>query len=248
MKRRLFVSAAASLAGGLYPALSRAQATVAKYIVPYPPGGPTDVLGRIIAHSWAGFSGKNVVVENKAGAAGSIGVDALIRSPADGNTLGTLASATLLANLMGGKLNFDPLKGYTPVCMGYEIALVMVVNPSLLPKVQSVKALQEAAQAQPGQINYSTSSYGSAAHLLGESLQGAGNFKMTYVPYKGAAPALQGLLGGEIGVLFADLVTVLPHIKSGNVRALVVGSSKRVSELPQVPTLIESGYNFHATS
>ncbi len=250
MKRRDFVKSAiaGAAATAWWPGFSMAQANVARYMVPYPPGGPTDLLGRVIANAWGKYSGKTVVVENKAGAAGGIGIESLLRMPANGSNIGTLPNATLLSSLMGNNLNFDPLTGYTPVCMGYEISLVLVVNPEKLPNVYTLEDLIRTARATPDKLNFTTSSYGSAAHLLAESLQGVGNFDMMNVPYKGAAPALMGLLAGEVEVLFSDLVTPLPQITAGTVRPIAVGAAERVSQLPDVPTLIESGFNFHATS
>lgn len=250
MERRTFVKSAlaGAAAAALYPGFSLAQPNVARYIIPYPPGGPTDSLGRIIAQAWGKYSGKTVVVENKAGAAGGIGVETMLRMPPDGDYLATLASATLLSSLMGNTLSFDPLDGYTPVCMGYEISFVLSVNPQKLPNVHTVEELVKAAKSAPSGLNYSTSSYGSAAHLLAESLQAAGNFEMMNVPYKGAAPALIALLAGEVSVMFSDLVTSLPQITAGKIRPIAVLSAARVEQLPEVPTLIESGFNFSGTS
>jgi len=190
-----------------------------------------------------------VVVENKAGASGSIAARQVMDSPADGYTLMMLATPTLLAPHMYKKAGYDTVKNFTPVATVYDLPIVVVVNPSLMPTVTDVQRLITYAKAQPGQLNYTSSGPGSFGHLSMELLKELGQFDMRHVPYKGGVPAITDTIGGQVPVMYADLVAALPHIQSGKLRAIAVGSPQRVAMLPQVKTIAEQGFKgFDAVS
>ncbi len=212
-----------------------------KLIVPFPPGGPTDTASRIVGQRLAERLKQPVVVENRAGASGSIAAAAVAKSPADGYTLMMLATPTLLAPHLYKKAGYDIVKDFSPVATVYDLPIVMVVNPTVLPDVNTLAQLIAKAKAQPGQINYTSSGAGSFGHLSMELLKQLGGFDMQHVPYKGGVPAITDLLGGQVPMMYADLVAALPHIRSGKLRAIAVGSPQRVSMLPEVKTVAEQG-------
>jgi len=220
-----------------------------KLIVPFPAGGPTDTASRILGQKLAERLKQPVVVENKAGASGSIAARQVMDSPADGYTLMMLATPTLLAPHMYKKAGYDTVKNFTPVATVYDLPIVVVVNPSLMPTVTDVQRLITHAKAQPGQLNYTSSGPGSFGHLSMELLKELGQFDMRHVPYKGGVPAITDTIGGQVPVMYADLVAALPHIQSGKLRAIAVGSPQRVAMLPQVKTIAEQGFKgFDAVS
>ena len=220
-----------------------------KLIVPFPAGGPTDTASRILGQKLAERLKQPVVVENKAGASGSIAARQVMDSPADGYTLMMLATPTLLAPHMYKKAGYDTVKNFTPVATVYDLPIVVVVNPSLMPTVTDVQRLITYAKAQPGQLNYTSSGPGSFGHLSMELLKELGQFDMRHVPYKGGVPAITDTIGGQVPVMYADLVAALPHIQSGKLRAIAVGSPQRVAMLPQVKTIAEQGFKgFDAVS
>lgn len=220
-----------------------------KLIVPFPAGGPTDTASRILGQKLSERLKQPVVVENKAGASGSIAARQVMDSPADGYTLMMLATPTLLAPHMYKKAGYDTVKNFTPVATVYDLPIVVVVNPSLMPTVTDVQRLITHAKARPGEINYTSSGPGSFGHLSMELLKELGQFDMRHVPYKGGVPAITDTIGGQVPVMYADLVAALPHIQSGKLRAIAVGSPQRVAMLPQVKTIAEQGFKgFDAVS
>lgn len=220
-----------------------------KLIVPFPAGGPTDTASRILGQKLSERLKQPVVVENKAGASGSIAARQVMDSPADGYTLMMLATPTLLAPHMYKKAGYDTVKNFTPVATVYDLPIVVVVNPSLMPTVTDVQRLITYAKAQPGRLNYTSSGPGSFGHLSMELLKELGQFDMRHVPYKGGVPAITDTIGGQVPVMYADLVAALPHIQSGKLRAIAVGSPQRVAMLPQVKTIAEQGFKgFDAVS
>ena len=220
-----------------------------KLIVPFPAGGPTDTASRILGQKLAERLKQPVVVENKAGASGSIAAKQVMESPADGYTLMMLATPTLLAPHLYKQAGYDTVKNFTPVATIYDLPIVVVVNPTQMPTVTDVQRLITHAKARPGQINYTSSGPGSFGHLSMELLKELGQFDMRHVPYKGGVPAITDTIGGQVPVMYADLVAALPHIQSGKLRAIAVGSPQRVAMLPQVPTIAEQGFKgFDAVS
>jgi tripartite-type tricarboxylate transporter receptor subunit TctC len=209
-----------------------------KLIVPYPPGGLTDAMGRQVAAVLAERLKQPVVIENVAGGGGNIGADRAAKSPADGYTLYLGNNATVgLNTLVYKQLPFDPLKDLAPVTIVAESQTLLVVHPSVPAK--TVPELVALAKAKPGALNFGSTGTGGVSHLAGEMLNTATGIKMTHVAYKGTGPALNDLLGGQIQVMFND--TALPHVKADKLRALAVTGTKRWRDAPEIPTMAEVG-------
>ncbi|HET8749086.1 MAG TPA: tripartite tricarboxylate transporter substrate binding protein [Ramlibacter sp.] len=220
-----------------------------KLIVPFPAGGPTDTASRILGQELATRLKQPVVVENKAGASGAIAAAQVAKLPGDGYTFMMLATPTLLAPHMYKKVGYDTVKDFVPVASVYDLPIVMVVNPGLMPSVTDVQKLITHAKARPGQISYTSSGTGSFGHLSMELLKQLGGFDMQHIAYKGGVPAITDTIGGQVPMMYADLVAALPHIKTGKLRAIGVGSPQRVSVLPDVKTVAEQGFKgFDAVS
>ncbi len=236
---------------GTAPALAQAWPgkQVIKLVVPFPPGGPTDTASRIVGQKLAERLKQAVVVENRAGASGTIAASYVAKSPADGYTLMMLATPTLLAPHLYKGVSYDISRDFAPVATVYDLPIVMVVNPKVLPGVTSLPLLMEKAKAEKGMLNYTSSGPGSFGHLTTEMLKDLGKFEMQHVPYKGGTPAVTDLLGGQVPMMYADLVAALPHIQSGKLLPIAVGSPQRVSLLPDVKTVAEQGFpGFDAVS
>lgn len=229
-----------SLAGGALAQGAWPEKMI-KLVVPFPAGGPTDTASRIVGQKLADRLKQPVVVDNRPGASGSIAAVQVIKSPADGYTLMMLATPTLLAPHLYRKAGYDTVKDFTPVATVYDLPIVIVVNPQLLPQVTDLKGLIAHAKAQKTPLNYTSSGAGSFGHLSMELLKQMGGFDMQHVPYKGGVPAITDTIGGQVPIMYADLVAALPHIKAGKLRAIAVGSPERVVMLPDVPTIAEQG-------
>ena len=236
----------------LLAAQAAAQAWPAKAIklvVPFPPGGPTDTASRILGQQLSDRLKQPVVVENKPGASGAIAAAQFAKTPGDGYTFMMLATPTLLAPHMYKNVAYDTVQDFVPVATVYDLPIVMVVNPQLMPTVTDVQKLITHAKARPGQISYTSSGTGSFGHLSMELLKQLGQFDMQHVAYKGGVPAITDTMGGQVPMMYADLVAALPHVKSGKLRAIAVGSPQRVSVLPEVKTVAEQGFKgFDAVS
>ena len=240
----LAATAAVSAIGLLGTAPAHAQAwpnKMIKLVVPFPAGGPTDTASRIVGQRLSERLGQPVVVENRAGASGSIAAAQVAKSPADGYTLMMLATPTLLAPHLYKKAGYDTVKDFTPVATVYDLPIVIVVNPTLLPDVTDLKSLIAHAKAQKSPLNYTSSGAGSFGHLSMELLKQMAGFDMQHVPYKGGVPAITDTIGGQVPIMYADLVAALPHIQAGKLRAIAVGSPQRVSMLPDTRTIAEQG-------
>lgn len=242
MKKSVLVYAALSFLVAA-PVVATAQAYPAKtvrVVIPWPPGGSNDVVGRIVMQKLTESLGQQFVVDNRGGAAGSIGADIAAKAPADGYTI-MVHSTTHVGNahLYGKKLAYDTLKDFTGVGMLSAQPGVLTVHPSL--PVKSVKEFIALAKARPGQINYSSSGNGSAPHLQMALLISMTGINITHVPYKGGAPQVTALLAGETQASFATVGTVINHIRGGKLRPLGLGSTKPSKALPGVPTLAEAG-------
>ena len=245
-RRILLATTLAALSAGAW-----AQAYPAKSIrlvVPFPPGGGTDIIAREISTKLTTTLGWTFVVDNKPGAGGNLGVDAAAKAPADGYTLVLGQTSNLAINpTLYGKLPYDPFKDLVPVSLVATAPLVLVV-PAASP-YRTVADVVNAAKAKPGEVNFASPGNGTVAHLTGELFQKAAGIKLQHVPYKGSNQALTDLMGGQVQLFMASVPTALPHIKSGKLRAIAVSSAKRVGDLPQVPTIGESGYKgFDATT
>lgn len=234
----LAFAVACTLATGAF-----AQAWPAKpirLVVPFPAGGGTDIIAREVASKVTG-SGYTFVVENKPGSGGNLGVDVAAKSPADGYTLVLGQTSNLAINpTLYAKLPYDPLKDLTPVSLVASAPLVIVVAADS--PYKTLADVVATAKAKPGFLNYATSGNGTVAHLATESFQKAASVKLTHVPYKGAAQGATDLIGGQVQLYVSSIPTLIGHIKSGKMRAVAVTSAKRADDLPQVPTIAESGY------
>jgi len=218
-----------------------------KLIVPYAAGGPTDVLGRMVADYLGRDLKQTVVVENKAGAQGAIGAEAAARSEPDGYTLFfTAASLFVLNPLLYKKLPYDPDKDFRMLEVITDIPMIMEVHPSVPAK--TVAEFVAYAKANPGKLNFGSAGTGGTTHLAGEMFKLMTGIDMVHVAYKGAGPALTDLLSGNIQLMFDTLGTALPPVKGGLLRPLAVSSAQRITDLPDVPTVAESGYPDYAVS
>jgi tripartite-type tricarboxylate transporter receptor subunit TctC len=211
-----------------------------RLIVPASPGGGADFLARIVGIKLTEAMGQSVVVDNRAGASGTIAADITAKSVGDGYTvLMGQSTSIVIAPQIYQKLNYDTLRDLKPVTLVAEVPNVLVVHPSV--PANSVKELIALAKAKPGLLNFGSSGNGAPTHLAGEMFKTATGTRMVHVPYKGAGPAANALIAGEIQVMFAPIVSVLPHVKAGRLRALGVTSATRSAAAPELPTLSESG-------
>ncbi len=209
-------------------------------IVPFPGGGSTDVMNRILAEKLKELLGQPVVLDFKPGAGGNIGTEMAARAAPDGYTLVFVAMPQIISRSVYPKLGYDLLKDFEAVGTFLETSPVLVVNPAL--GVKSVRELVAAAKAQPGKIEYGTGGNGTSAHLLGELLKRDTGTDLLHVPYKGAAAAVTDLVGGQIKVMFETPPSIVGHVKSGTLVPLAVMGPKRLAALPDVPTIAEAGY------
>ena len=210
-----------------------------RVVVPFPPGGGTDIVARTVTPKMAEILGQPFIIENRAGAGGNIGTEAVAKSPADGYTLLVASASTTINTTLYPNLPWDPTRDFAPI-------VLMVVNNHLLAAHPSVPAntvqeLLALARAKPGAVTYASYGPGSSAHLTAELFKLMAHVDLLHVPYKGAAPAVNDLLGGQVNIMFADVAALLPHIKSGKLKALGIASAKRFEGLPEVPTIAESG-------
>jgi len=212
-----------------------------KLIVPYPPGGATDVIGRILAKNLGESLGQQVLVENRGGAGGNIGAEAVAKANPDGYTLlmGAVTSHSTMATLEKGKLRYDLLKDFTPIMIVGSVPLVVVVNPNV--PVRTLKGLVEYAKANPDKLNYASSGAGAPQRMGAEIFQKEAGIKITHVPYKGSGPAMTDLVAGQVNMMVETVPAALPFITAGQLRPLAVTTAKRISMLPDVPTTAESG-------
>ncbi|HTO51107.1 MAG TPA: tripartite tricarboxylate transporter substrate binding protein [Burkholderiales bacterium] len=227
----------------LVPAIAWGQGFPSKtirIIVPYSPGGTTDLLARLVAQTLGERFGQPVIVENKPGANGMIGIDAVAKAPPDGYTLGIASPGTHAANASLYKnMPHDPIKDFTPVTLAVSAPMLLIVHPSL--KVDSVKELIALAKAKPGQISYASGGSGSSQHLAMELFKMMAGIDMTHVPYKGSAASYTDLMAGAVTVEIDVLPTALPPTKAGKLKALATGSARRLTALPDIPTIAEAG-------
>jgi tripartite-type tricarboxylate transporter receptor subunit TctC len=211
-----------------------------RLVVPLSPGGFADTPARMLAARLTEQLGKQVFVENKPGAGGTIGWDFAAKSAPDGYTLVITGTTQLIGAHLYKNIPYDVFKDFTHISMMASGPYVLAVNPQKVP-VSSVRELIAAAKAQPGKIDYASSGNGSSQHLVGALFNAMAGVELNHVPYKGSGPAMQDLLGGQVGVSFAGVPNVLSHVKAGRLKALAVTTSKRWSELPDVPTMAEAG-------
>jgi tripartite-type tricarboxylate transporter receptor subunit TctC len=225
---------------GTATAQSNYPAKAIRYVVPFPAGGPLDIVARAIGQELTKSWNQPVIIDNRPGAGGNIGADLVAKAPADGYTILMGAVSTHAINVtLYSKLPYDPIKDFAPVTLITSVPNVLVLHPSVPAK--NVKELIALAKARPGQLNFASGSTGSAGHLAGELFKSMAGVEMTHIPYKGAAPAVIDLIAGHVSLMFDNLSSALPNIKSGRIRALAVTTLKRSPLLPQLPTISEAG-------
>ena len=218
-----------------YPAKS------VRIVVPFPPGGSNDLVARVLAQKLTEKTGQAFIIDNRAGAGGNVGADVVAKSEPDGYTLLLTASPPLTSNIaLYGKMSFDPAKAFAPVSLVATVPIVLVAHPGA--GISNVGELVAKAKARPGALNFASSGNGSTNHLAGELFKRRAGIDITHIPYKGAAPALNDVLGGQVPMMFDNLPALLPHIRGGSIKALAVAGSTRAAALPEVPTIAESGY------
>jgi tripartite-type tricarboxylate transporter receptor subunit TctC len=243
MKRRYLWQFAACIAGLCVVPAVFGQSYPTKpirFYTPYPPGGTTDILARIVAAKMYEAWGQPVIVEAKPGAGGNIGADFVAKSAADGYTILMGASGPLAINAsLFSKLPYDPARDFAPVVLSASVPLVLVTHPSL--PVKSVKEFIALMKTRPGQFNYASAGPGSPQHLTAEMFKFMAKVEMAHIPYKGSGPAIVDLIGGQIPFAFESMIPILPHVKSGKLRGLAVTSSTRSPVLPDILTVAESG-------
>jgi tripartite-type tricarboxylate transporter receptor subunit TctC len=231
---------AAPLASSAFQSVLAQTSQPVRFVVPFPPGGTTDILGRIAAAEFNKIPGLQAVVENRAGAGGNIGSELVSKAAPDGNTLlvCTVGTHGINASLYN-KLPYDPVKDFEPVTLLATVPNVLVVHPSL--PVNSVSDLIKLAKSKPGKLNYASSGNGTSIHLAGELFKAMTGTFMTHIPYRGSSPALVDLVAGQVDLMFDNLPSALPFIKTGKLRAIALTSSKPSAALPGIPTIASSG-------
>jgi tripartite-type tricarboxylate transporter receptor subunit TctC len=211
-----------------------------RMVVPYPPGGPTDITARVVAAEMSKTIGQSVVIDNRPGASGMIGSEMVTKSTPDGYTLLANASIHVINPSVYPDMRFDAIKDFTPITQLAQVPLVLVV-PANSP-IKSVKDLVEYAKANPGKVNFGSAGSASAQHLAGESFKIAAGIQMQHIPYKGSAPALTDLAGGQLQLMFDSMPSATPMINSGKLRAIAVTTTVRAKARPDLPTIAESGF------
>ena len=250
---RLFCAVAiAAAASAGFPASAQGAASYPikpiKIVVPFPPGGATDIMARAIGFELQKALGQSVIIENKPGAGGNSGADLVAKSPADGYTLvmGTVGTHAINMSLYA-KMPYDAVKDFEPVVLVAGVPNLLVVHPAV--NAKTVSELTALAKAQPGKLNVASSGNGTSIHLSAELYKQMAGVDILHVPYKGSSPAVADLLGGQVQMMFDNMPVSLPHVKAGKLRALAVTSMKRSPALPDVPTMDEEGLKgFDATS
>ena len=212
-----------------------------RVVVPFPPGGQTDIVGRIMADQFTRLWGRTAIVENKIGASGTVGSEMVAKSPPDGYTLQVAAINTHGANpaLFGPKLTYDPVKDFTPIAWLVSTQNILVINKDL--PYRNLREILDYARANPGKLTFGTAGSGSSMHLFMEVLKMMAKVDITHVPYKGSGPAVQDLMGGQITMVFDSMPGSWPFVASGKLRPVAISSAKRSATAPEVPTVAESG-------
>jgi tripartite-type tricarboxylate transporter receptor subunit TctC len=211
-----------------------------RYVVPFAPGGPTDIMSRAFAEKIGAAWGQQVVVDNRGGAGGNLGTEAVAHAAPDGYTvmIGHVGTHAINVSLYQ-KVNFDPVKDFQPISLLATLPFVLVVYNGFPPR--SVKELLALARAKPGTINFASAGSGGPTHLAGELFRSAAAIDIVHIPYKGNAAALTELAGGQVQMMFSNMLTAMPHVRSGRLRALAVSPGKRTPQAPDLPTVAESG-------
>ena len=210
-----------------------------RFILPFPPGGGTDILGRLIAERLSASLGQPVVTENRGGAGGNVGAEAAARSAPDGYTIVLVAPSLAISPTLYSKINYDPVKDFAPVSLVATVPNVMITQASL--PVQNLQEFIAFAKAKPGALNFGSGGAGTSNHLAGELFNIVTGAKLVHIPYKGVNLAMQDVLAGNVHLVFIGIPAAAPHIKTGRLRALALVAPQRSSALPEVPTVAEAG-------
>ena len=207
--------------------------------MPFPPGGPNDIIARLVGQRMSEILKQNVVIDNRGGQGGVLGTDAVAKSPPDGYTIAITSAGALVISPSMEKVAYDTLKDLQPITLVAKVPEMLVVATSV--PASNMKELVALAKAQPGKLNFASSGPGSMPHLAGELLKLTAKIDIVHVPYRGAAPAVNDLLGQQVQMVFLDLPALLPHIKAGKLKPIAVGAPQRVPSAPEVPTTTEAG-------
>lgn len=211
-----------------------------RLIVPFPPGGGNDVIARVVGKQLSERWNQQIVIDNRGGANGMVGLSLLAQAAPDGYTIAVGAAGPLAVNPgLYSKMPYDSLKSFAPVTNMVNFPLLLVAHPSLPAK--SVKELIALAKAQPGKLNFASPGSGNSGHLAGELFNSMAGVKIVHVPYKGAGPAIADLIGGQVQMMYSSIPSVLPHVQTGKLNALAIGSARRLPTLSNIPTIAESG-------
>ncbi|KQU54502.1 hypothetical protein ASG72_02380 [Bosea sp. Leaf344] len=247
-RRHLLAALAAGLAllGGAAAQAPWPQGRTLKLVVPFPPAGATDVLGRLVADKLGQSWGTNFVVENRAGAGGNIGTDAVAKAEPNGDTLLIVSVGMATNQYLYPKLNYDPAKDLAPITMVAMVPNLLVVNNEL--PIRSVAELVAYAKANPGKLTYGSSGIGTSVHLSGELFQKLTGTKMVHVPYRGTAQATQDLIGGRIDLIFDNITQALPHVRAGSIRGLGVTTAQRAPTAQEFAPIAETVPGFDVSS
>lgn len=218
-----------------------------RIIVPYPPGGTADIVGRTIAEKLSGTWGQSVIVENRAGAGGTIGVDAAAKSAPDGYTmvLGVTGPLTIVPSI-NPQLPYDPLRDLLPITLVAAVPSVIAVHPSV--PARDLRELIALAKSQPGKLSFASAGTGTSVHIAGELLKAMAGVDILHVPYKGGAPALNDVMGGQVSMIIENMPQLLPHVRAGKIRALAVTTRERSAVLPDLPAVAEVLPGYEATT
>ena len=243
-RRNLCIGITAALGALIAPVVSANEANwptkPIKLVVGYAAGGATDVVARLVANKMGGELGQSIIVDNRTGANSNVGAEIVARAPADGYTLYVYTIANTINASLYNKLGYDPIKDFEPICMMVKIPNLLVVNPSL--PIHSVQDYIKYAKESKDGITFASSGSGSSIHLSGEMFKMKTGLNMLHVPYRGSAPAVSDLLGGQVQSMFDNSPSSMPHVKAGKLRALAITSKERSPLLPDVPTIAESGF------
>ncbi len=246
-KRRSIVLAGLTASFSIAPSIAQQWPNKPiKIVVPFPPGGTTDLVARLVAAELAKSLSQNVVVENKPGAGTVIGVDAVAKSPADGLTLVCVANSFCVNHTLVKKLPYDSLKDFRPIALMGQSEHVLVTHPAS--GIHQLSDIAPTSKTKPGSLSYASFGNGTSAHLAGEMLKAALGADLVHVPYKGQAPALADLLGGQVSLMFANWPELRSHVQAGKLIALGMASAKRSMYAPQLPTLSEQGLAIESNS
>lgn len=249
--RRTFIKASSlSLLGAAMPMPSFASSWPSKpihMVVAFPAGGPTDTIARLVAQRLSERLGEHIIVENRAGASGSVGTSQFIRSKPDGHTISMFGMPALIAPIVHRNDLYDVRTDFKCAATVYDLPYVVVINPNVLPDVNDFQQLITASKTEV--INFASPGVGSIGHMAMEQIKGLGDFDMMHIPYSGSAPAITDLIGGQISMMVADMIAAMPHIQSGSIKPIAVLSASGQTFLPEVKTVAEQGFpDFEASS